>query len=67
MSNKQKLNDSTEQKSEYEKVFDDAHKKLREMGDLGVVRKILVDEESTKPTIIPFPYGGKRYNDWVSS
>ena len=37
------------------------------MGDLGVVRKILVDEESTKPTIIPFPYGGKRYNDWVSS
>lgn len=65
MRKKRKSGDQTMKKSEYEKAFDEAHKKLRDMGDVGVVHKILDDEESAKLTPVPFPYGGKRYNDWV--
>lgn len=65
MHSKRKSDDKTMKKSEYEKVFDDAHKKLHEMDDIGVIQQILDDEESAKLTPIPFPYGGKRYNDWV--
>lgn len=58
---------STARKSEYEKFFEDVLKRLRETGDIDVVHETLKGEEHAKPTIIPFPYGGKRYNDWVSS
>ncbi len=66
MRNKRKSKDSAMQESEYQKVFEDALKRLRETGDIDVVHEILKDEESAKPTLTPFPYGGKRYNDWVS-
>ncbi len=67
MRNNRKSGDSAAQKSGYEKVFDDAHKRLRETGDLDVVRKIPEDEDDTKLAPIPFPYGGKGYNNWISS
>ena len=67
MRNKRKSKHSTEQESEYQKFFEDVLERLRETGDIDVVHETVKDVDHAKPTVIPFPYGGKRYNDWVSS
>ncbi len=67
MRNKQKSKHSATQESEYQKILEDALKRLRETGDIDVVHETVKGEGHAKPTIMPFPYGGKGYNDWVSS
>ena len=67
MRNKRQPKSRTTQKPDHQKVFDEAREILRESGDIDVVQIIAVTEENAKPTAIPFPYGGKGYNNWVSS
>lgn len=67
MRNPRKRKDESRRESEYQKFFDDAIEKLRETGDIDIVNEILKGEAEAKPTPIPFPYGGKRYNNWVAS
>ena len=65
MSNNQKSTNKKKKASEYEKIFDDAGRRLRDFGDFDRVGWIIdYDEE---PTPIPFPYGGKGYSKWGSS
>lgn len=65
MSSNRKPTNAKKKSSGYEKVFDDANRRLRDFGDIGRVDWIIDYDE--KPTPIPFPYGGKGYNEWVSS
>jgi len=67
MRNPHNRKDESRRESEYQKFFDDAIKKLRETGDIDIVNEILKGEAEAKPTPIRFPYGGKRYNNWVAS
>ena len=67
MKSKRKTGGRTAKKTEFDKIFEDAHKKLREISEIESVQKIHITEENAKPAPISFPYGGKGYNDWVSS
>jgi len=67
MRNHRKRKDESFPESEYQKFFDDVVEKLRETGDIDIVNEHLKDEAEAKTMPIAFPYGGKRYNNWVAS
>ena len=65
MSNNQKSTGKKKKAPEYEKIFDDASRKLRGFGDFDRDGWIIDYEEEPPP--IPFPYGGKGHSKWGSS
>jgi len=67
MRNQRKRKDRVDRESEYQKFFDDAVEKLRESGDIDIVNETLKDDTEATPPLAPFPYGGKRYNNWVAT
>jgi len=66
MRNQRKRKDRRGRESEYQKFFDDAIEKLRERGDIDIVNETLKGDAEAAP-LAPFPYGGKRYNNWVAT
>ena len=65
MSSNQKSTDKKNKSTEYERILDDASRKLRDFGNFNRDGWIIDYEEEPPP--IPFPYGGKGYSKWGSS